>query len=124
VQASEDSASPISDAEETITISDGGVATSGTTVRRWIRGNAELHHIIDPATGLPAGSCWRSATVVAASCVDANIASTAAIVMSEQAPAWLELNRLAARLVHRDGTVLRTAGWPEPGKSKLIPIIL
>ena len=124
VQASEDSASPISEAEETISIANGGVATSGTTVRRWVRGCTVLHHIVDPATGMPAESCWRSGTVVAASCVDANIASTAAIVMSEQAPAWLELNRLAARLVHRDGTVLRTPGWPQPAKSKLIPTIL
>ncbi|TME23719.1 MAG: FAD:protein FMN transferase [Chloroflexi bacterium] len=124
VQTSEDSASPISDAEETISIANGGVATSGTTVRRWVRGSTVLHHIVDPATGMPAESCWRSATVVASSCVDANIASTAAIVMSEQAPAWLELHRLAARLVHRDGTVLRTPSWPQPAKSKLIPTIL
>src|SRR5205823_6166959 len=59
VQASEDSASPISDAEETISIANGGVATSGTTVRRWVRGSTVLHHIVDPATGMPAESCWR-----------------------------------------------------------------
>jgi len=124
VQASEDSASPISDTEETIAITNGGVATSGTTVRRWTRGGVVLHHIIDPATGISADSCLRSATVIAASCVDANIASTAAIVMSEKAPAWLELNHLAARLVHRDGSVQHTAAWPRPAKSKLIPTIL
>ena len=124
VQASEDSASPVTEAGETISITNGGVATSGTTVRRWMRGSAELHHIVDPSTGMPVDSCWRTATVVAATCVDANIASTAAIVMGDKAAAWLELNRLAARLVLRDGTVRRTAGWPEPNKSKLIPTIL
>src|SRR5438876_129674 len=103
---------------------DGGVASSGTAVRRWLRGGVELHHIIDPATGLPAESCWRSATVVAGSCVDANIASTGAIVMSEKAVPWLVLNRMAARLVRRDGSVDRIAGWPVPVKSKLIPTIL
>jgi thiamine biosynthesis lipoprotein ApbE len=117
IQASEDSATPLSDAEETVSITSGGLATSGTTVRRWVRGGTELHHIIDPATGLPAKTCWRTVTVAAGSCVDANIASTAAIVMGEQAPAWLEARHMAARLVHRDGTVLRIAGWPWPTRS-------
>jgi thiamine biosynthesis lipoprotein len=112
VQISEDSAASISETEETITITSGGIATSGTTVRRWVRGEAVLHHIIDPATGLPANSCWRTATVVAGSCVDANIASTAAIVMSEDAPAWLERNHLVARLVDLDGEIHRVGGWP------------
>ena len=124
VQASEDSAAPLAETEETVGIASGGVASSGTAVRRWLRGGVELHHIIDPATGLPAESCWRSATVVAGSCVDANIASTGAIVMSEKAVPWLVLNRLAARLVRRDGSVHRIAGWPVPVKSKLIPTIL
>src|SRR5206468_3686992 len=119
VQASEDSAAPLAETAETVGIASGGVASSGTAVRRWLRGGVELHHIIDPATGLPAESCWRSATVVAGSCVDANIASTGAIVMSEKAVPWLVLNRMAARLVRRDGSVDRIAGWPVPVKSKL-----
>ena len=82
-----------------------GLATSGTTVRRWVRGETILHHIIDPTTGLPADSVWRTATVVAGSCVDANIASTAAIVLSDRALAWLEERKLAARLIDRDGGV-------------------
>jgi thiamine biosynthesis lipoprotein len=73
-----------------------------------------LHHIIAPATGLPAGGRWRTASVVAASCVDANIASTAAIVMGERAAAWLQANRLQSRLVDRDGSVHRLSGWPLP----------
>jgi thiamine biosynthesis lipoprotein len=113
IQASEDSATPLSDSEETVSITSGGLATSGTTVRRWVRGGVEMHHIIDPATGLPAITCWRTVTVAAGTCIDANIASTAGIVMAEQAPAWLEARRMAARLVHRDGTVLRIAGWPK-----------
>jgi thiamine biosynthesis lipoprotein ApbE len=117
VQASEDSSTPLSGDEETISITFGGLATSGTTVRRWVRGEAVLHHIIDPATGLPAKTCWRTVTVAAGSCVDANIASTAAIVMGERAPAWLEARQVAARLVGNDGTVLRVAGWPQPIRS-------
>jgi FAD:protein FMN transferase len=117
IQASEDSATPLSEAEETVTITSGGLATSGTTVRRWVRGGAVLHHIIDPATGVPAQSCWRTATVAAGTCVDANIASTAAIVMSERAPAWLEAHHMAARLIRTDGTLVRVAGWPDRSRS-------
>ena len=124
IQAGDDSAAAIAEDAETIAITSGGIASSGTTVRRWVRDGVELHHIIDPATCLPAKSCWRTATVIAGSCVDANIASTAAIVMSEDAPAWLEERRLPARLVLRDGSVKRLAGWPNPDKSKLSPSIL
>lgn len=114
IQVSEDSSAPIAAGEETVAITAGGMATSSTTVRRWTRGGVVLHHIIDPATGLPASGPWRTATVVAASCVDANIASTAAIVMGARAAGWLEAAGLPARLVDRSGAVHRTAGWPVP----------
>jgi len=123
IQASEDSAAAFSDAEESICIGSGGIATSGTTVRTWRRGNVVLHHIIDPATGLPVQSLWRTATVAAASCVDANIASTAAVVMSDRAQAWLERHGLSARLVDRSGNVHCLAGWPQ-ADSKRVPNIL
>jgi thiamine biosynthesis lipoprotein ApbE len=123
VQVSEDSGAEIDAAEESVSITDGGLATSSTTVRRWTRGGVALHHIIDPATSLPVQGPWRTATVAAANCVDANIASTAAIVMGERAMEWLGRHRLAARLVDRDGRVARTSGWPEPGDSKLLPTI-
>ena len=116
IQASEDSAAPIEQGEETISIRSGGIATSSTTVRRWTRGGVALHHIIDPATGLPSDGRWRTATVVAGTCVDANIASTAAIVMGDAAVRWLEANRLPARLVDRAGSVHRVSGWPEPSQ--------
>ena len=41
-------------AGETVAVATGGLATSSTTVRRWRRGDADLHHIIDPAAGRPA----------------------------------------------------------------------
>jgi thiamine biosynthesis lipoprotein len=113
IQTSDDSAAPIDETQEAISITSGGIATSSTTVRRWTRGGVVLHHIIDPATGLPADTCWRTVSVVAANCVDANIASTAAIVMSRSAISWLEAGHLPARLVDLSGNVLRVAGWPE-----------
>lgn len=113
VQVSEDSGEAIYDAAEAIRIWECGVATSSTTVRRWTRGGISLHHIIDPVTGLPAGGPWRTATVVAATCVDANTASTAAIVLGEAAIEWLEASGLPARLVDHSGAVSRLAGWPQ-----------
>jgi len=97
---------------QTVAIEAGGLATSSTTVRTWTAAGRRVHHIIDPATGQPARSCWRTASVTAGTCVDANTASTAAIIRGEAAPGWLTDAGLAARLVRPDGTVVVTAGWP------------
>ena len=97
---------------ETVQVSSGGLATSSTTVRRWSRGDEELHHVVDPATGRSAEVVWRTVSVAAASCVDANVAATAAIVRGERSPAWLRALDLPARLVRPDGTVVRVGGWP------------
>jgi FAD:protein FMN transferase len=99
---------------ETVAIRTGGMATSSTAVRRWRRGDDDLHHIVDPLTGQAAPVIWRTVTVVAASCVDANIATTAAVVRGEAALEWLAALNLAARLVRPDGTVVRIGDWPEP----------
>jgi len=101
---------------QTVSIRSGGLATSSTAVRTWDAGGRRLHHIIDPATGEPARSCWRTVSVAAGSCVDANTASTAAIIRSEAAVSWLENAGLPARLVREDGTATTTGGWPgDPG---------
>jgi FAD:protein FMN transferase len=98
---------------ETISIASGGLATSSTTVRRWSRGGAPLHHIVDPRTGLPAPEVWRTVSVCAATCVDANTASTAAVLLGDVAPDWLGRRGLPARLVAAHGSIVRVAGWPE-----------
>lgn len=97
---------------QTVTIRSGGLATSSTTVRAWSQGGQPRHHIIDPRTGEPASSCWRTVSVTAATCADANIASTASIVKGEYALPWLTELGLPARLVAHDGTVTTTPGWP------------
>jgi thiamine biosynthesis lipoprotein len=101
---------------QTVTIRSGGLATSSTTVRAWAVAGRRMHHIVDPATGQPAVSRWRTVSVAAGSCVDANTASTAAIIRSEAALPWLQEAGLPARLVREDGSVETTAGWPaDPG---------
>jgi thiamine biosynthesis lipoprotein len=97
----------------TVEVSSGGIATSSTLLRRWRRGNRTLHHILDPATCMPAKPVWRIVTVAAATCVDANVASTAAVVRGTRALPWLSEMRLPARLVRSDGRVFTVGGWPE-----------
>ncbi|MEV7340008.1 FAD:protein FMN transferase [Streptomyces sp. NPDC093544] len=103
---------PANGSYATIGIRSGGLATSGTTVRRWRRGAHNLHHILDPHTGLPAQTPWRTVSVAAATCADANAASTAALVKGAGAERWLTRLGLPARLVANDGTVVTTPGWP------------
>jgi thiamine biosynthesis lipoprotein len=99
------------DVATTVALRGGGLATSSTTQRRWRRDGREVHHILDPRTGAPAPVVWRTASVAARSCVEANTASTAAIVLGATAPAWLWRMGLPARLVRRDGAVVGTCGW-------------
>jgi thiamine biosynthesis lipoprotein len=98
---------------QTISVTSGALATSSTTVRRWQGQSGPLHHVLDPRTGRPADSCWRTVSVTAATCVDANTAATAALLRSEAAPDWLAGLGLPARLVRQDGTVRTAGGWPE-----------
>ncbi|MGZ6963157.1 MAG: FAD:protein FMN transferase [Acidimicrobiia bacterium] len=99
---------------QTVSLRSGGLATSSTTVRRWSQGGAVRHHVLDPTTGLPTSGPFRTVSVTAATCVDANTASTAALVLGDAAPPWLAARHLPARLTYHDGRVLCLAGWPEP----------
>jgi thiamine biosynthesis lipoprotein len=96
-----------------VAIWDGGLATSSAGSRAWYRGNQRVHHIVNPVTGTPVNSCWSAVSVAAASCVDANAASTAAIIKAEAAPSWLDGLRLPGRLVSTSGAVVTTGAWPD-----------
>jgi FAD:protein FMN transferase len=100
-----------------IAIRDGGLATSSTAARRWQRGGDVLHHILDPRTGLPAEPVWRTVSVAAGSCADANAASTAAVIRGHRAPGWLTRLALPARLVDATGAVFTVAGWPDSSEA-------
>ncbi len=87
------------------------MATSSPGVRGWRRGDQVMHHIVVPATGQPADVYWAAVSVAGATCVDANIASTAAIIRG-QAQQWLQELAMPARLARPDGLVVTTGGWP------------
>jgi thiamine biosynthesis lipoprotein len=98
-----------------ISLSTGGLATSSTVSRRWRTSDGFTHHLVDPVTGGSVAGVWRTVSVSAASCLDANIASTAAIVRGERAASWLAGLGMPSRLVSVDGTVRHVAGWPSDG---------
>jgi thiamine biosynthesis lipoprotein len=92
----------------------GGLATSSTAARRWIRDGVVRHHLIDPRTGEPTTGRWRTVTATGATCLAANTASTAAIVLGDRAVGWLSERDIPARLVNTSGRIVRTDRWPEP----------
>jgi FAD:protein FMN transferase len=101
-----------------LAIANGGLATSSTVARRWHQGGEPMHHIIDPHTGRPAQTPWRTVSVAAADCMDANIASTGALLQGAQALRWLRGLDLPARLVDHDGRVSKVGAWPIGGEHR------
>ncbi len=97
---------------ENVWLEGGGLATSSTRVRRWRRAGTSYHHLLDPRTGAPVPAVWTTASCAGGSAVAANTASTAAIVLGDDAPAWLSGHDVAARLVAADGSVVHIGGWP------------
>jgi len=95
-----------------VSIAEGGLATSSAAAPRWIAAGTALQHLVDSRLGAPAQSCWSAVSVAAITCVDASIAATAAIARGESAARWLTDLGLPARLVHNDGSVLILADWP------------
>jgi thiamine biosynthesis lipoprotein len=95
-----------------VLLRDAGIATSGVDFRCWTHQGRPRHHLIDPRTGMPPGPSWRTVSVAAGSCLDANTVTTAAIVRGYRAVPWLRSIGLPARLVHEDGRVVALGGWP------------
>jgi len=98
-----------------IAVGDCGLATSTTRARRWRMSGRPAHHLLDPITGLPVREVWRTVTATAATCVDANTATTATVVKGDRGLAWLQASGLSARVVAADGAVTTVGGWPAEG---------
>jgi thiamine biosynthesis lipoprotein len=88
-----------------VRLAEGGLATSGTTRRRWRRGGETQHHLIDPRTGRPSRSRWEQVTVAAGSALAADVAAKAAFLLSSDGPDWLDARDLPGRFVADDGIV-------------------
>ena len=87
------------------------LATSGRDLRRWRRAGRELHHLIDPATGLPSESDLLRVTAVAYNAVDAEIAAKALFLAGADAAAEeADLLGVPAVLVTQDGRTICAGG--------------
>ena len=96
---------------ELLLLSAGAVATSGRDYRRWWRHEAWQHHILDPRTGRPAQTDVLSATVIAPTAREAEMAAKVVLIRgSRDGMAWLEARpSLAGLLVREDGGVERSS---------------
>jgi thiamine biosynthesis lipoprotein len=96
---------------ETLMLDGGAVATSGRDYRRWQMDGEWQHHIIDPRTSHPAETDVLSATVVAPTAWQADVAAKVAFIKgSQDGMAWLEAQpQLSGLLVLEDGTIKRNA---------------
>jgi thiamine biosynthesis lipoprotein ApbE len=113
IRVTDDHRSKLSAPGQTVAIRRGGLASSSTTVRRWSHDGSTMHHLLDPLTGLPAQTPWRTVSVAAADCAQANIAATAALLRGDRAAPWLQQLQLPARLVANDGRSTTVGLWPE-----------
>lgn len=102
------------DVPQQITLTPGAaVATSSSAKRTWDQHGVPRHHLLDPRTGEPTRGPWRSATVVAPTCLQANTVTTAALVKGADAVGWLRATGWPVRLVPHHGPVVTLGGWPQ-----------
>jgi thiamine biosynthesis lipoprotein len=94
----------------------GGLATSGRTKRRWLRGGSEQHHLIDPRTGRPSTSRWDEVTACGGTCLAADVAAKAAFLLDGDGPDWLDERGLPGRFV-AGGRVHENRSWA-PGSRR------
>jgi thiamine biosynthesis lipoprotein len=101
------------DGSLTLELGSGALATSGRDRRRWRRDGRELHHLIDPDTGVPAETDLLRVTVVATSAVEAEVWAKALFLAGEdEAAAEADALGMPALLVTADGRT-RLAGGLE-----------
>lgn len=89
----------------------GAIATSGTTIRKWLQADGSAaHHLIDPSSAQPSSSGIVTATVIAADAATAEVYATAIALMSgDDGIAVLETVRLAGIAVDNTGAVFTTS---------------
>lgn len=67
-----------------LAVSDRAVSASGDYARHFIRDGVRYGHILDPRTGWPVANGMRAVTVIAPTCLDAGIYSTAVFVLGSR----------------------------------------
>jgi thiamine biosynthesis lipoprotein len=103
----------------TVALHGGGIATASLARRRRLPSDVPRSHLIDPRTGRRATSPWRDVTVAAATCLRANVAARAALLLGHGGPDWLDGRGLAGRFVGHDGRVRANDAWRTRGAGAL-----
>lgn len=100
---------------DVLMLAGGGLATSGRDYRRWQLNGAGRHHILDPRTRQPAATDVLSATIIAPSACEAEMAAKVTLILGSGAGLdWLEERpALAGLLVLEDGTVVASHRLPD-----------
>ena len=91
-----------------VVVTNGGIATSATTRRRWTRAGVAQHHVIDPTTGRPAGFAADAVTVFAGSAAAAEVTATAALLAGPRALDVLRAAGASGLVATPDGRILTT----------------
>jgi thiamine biosynthesis lipoprotein len=100
-------------AVSTVVLRNQAIATSTTTRRQWMSAGEPRHHLVDPRTGACARSGVASASVIAATTVEADVfAKTALILGEERGCAFLRAVDCPGLFILRDGSARVTADWP------------
>ncbi len=93
----EDPANPAGPCKGSLAAANVGVAASGDYLRGFTIGGKRYGHIVDPRTGRPVGNGCRQVTVVAPTCLQAGVLSTAVFILGPQ-----EGLRLTADIMHAE----------------------
>lgn len=87
-------------AAESLALVNGGIATSGDARRFLMKDGKRYGHILDPKTGWPVQGGPRSATILAADCVQAGMYATLTLLAGPEADAFLrEQDNIRAWLI-------------------------
>ena len=103
----------------TLALDVGGVATSSTLSRSWIRDGSRRHHVIDPTTQMCATTDLAAVTVIARAGWEAEVHATAALLSgAERALDYFDSHQLDGIATTLDGTTsmspaLESAGVTE-----------
>jgi thiamine biosynthesis lipoprotein len=95
----------------TVTLVDGGLATSSTEKRAWHHDGHAVHHLIDPATGTSTDRSIVGASVIAREAWRAEVLTKVCIVRGGHGLALVDRFGAAARVTRRDGRQVTNAMW-------------
>jgi len=99
---------------DAVAVAAGGVATTSRTKRRWTIDGRPVHHVIDPATGRPAGREIASVTTIAAESWLAEVFAKGAFVAGmHDGLGFLEHHGVAGSFTDARGHRVVTTTWSQ-----------